>query len=434
MKDIFVIYAALRKIVQSPTAKRTLVLALGMLIGRFSGFVREWTAAKQFGVSANADIFALAITFPELVYGMLSPLGISTILYPLLVAKARSSQDLFVLFNRAICKIGLLFFTGMFLYVTFAYRQDSYAHLALSLCLVAIFPNCISSIATSFLNYFGLMKMQSYTTLIFNLCVIIGLLCFQNIYLIVSIIILASLLRMFALIFELPKHVVLLNPVAKRQDLELPGTLFLTLGSGILLSIVSQALTLLNPFIDRLCASYGGVGSTALLSYSEKLCMLPAALFLTLVPYVIIPEIYKLSKNQEAAAFKAYYLQHIRYLFLAGILLMAIVFATSDKIALLAFSVAGLSLDSIDRISSSFSCYALMLPMLGPLSILTTVLLATNKKKILIKSTLEALVFKILSVLCVVLFFQSNEMIALTTASSIIFLTIRQYLMLKKYA
>ena len=62
----------------------SLILSFGILLGRFSGYIRELVIAYKFEVSKEADNIILMLNIPDLLNNLLAARAVSAILIPLL--------------------------------------------------------------------------------------------------------------------------------------------------------------------------------------------------------------------------------------------------------------------------------------------------------------------------------------------------------------
>lgn len=60
----------------------SLLFNIGLLLGRFSGFIRESFLAASFGVSAEADIAVMMLSIPDLLVNILVGGGLAAALVP----------------------------------------------------------------------------------------------------------------------------------------------------------------------------------------------------------------------------------------------------------------------------------------------------------------------------------------------------------------
>ena len=72
--------------------------SFGMILGRFLGLFREITLSYYFGVSAQADIAVLLLTFPEMIIALLSRKGNSISSYSTISKNARRRKVFFLCF------------------------------------------------------------------------------------------------------------------------------------------------------------------------------------------------------------------------------------------------------------------------------------------------------------------------------------------------
>lgn len=422
MRRIIGLYSKLL-LSEATIANRVLILTFGLFIGRLSGFIREWTLAKQFGVSADADLFSLALIFPDFVTNFLSSVSIAAVLYPLLRQDGIPVKVIFRFFNKIFLKIGIVAFVSLVIFSACKFHSENNYLIVLTISLLSIFPNIVTSISAAFLNFFGKTKAQALSTVVFNSVLIIGLLVTKSVIPLSLFILSAAVIRMLFMLLSYSK---LSN---QGKDLDFMTSTARNIFSArniltpVMLASFSQVLILVNPFLDRLSLSNGSIGQVAIISYAEKLYMLPVTLFLTIIPYAITPEIFKLAQARGQKSIE-YAIKPLMLLFLSGIIMTLGVLVFSNQIVEVILSSTGIPKKSLNEIAACLVGYSLMLPFMGPLNIMTSILLANNMGKSLCLKAAISLALKIILIVACSYLHLNAELISYTTSISIIFFTL----------
>ena len=360
----------------------------------------------------------MALVFPDLASNLLSTVSISAALYPLLNENPSSISLIFNSFVKIFLKLGGLLFLVLSIYVFFRFPTEKYYIPTLIISLVSIFPNVVTAISSAFLNFFYKTKAQALSTVIFNTVLIIGLLITKNLFWLAIFILSAAILRMFFLFISYTRFSKI--QVTSTVNTAVNNLSFSTKKIILPLAIASfsQVLMLINPFLDRLSLAYGTAGKIAILSYAEKLSMLPVTIFLTIAPYVMTPEIFKLARNKNDDSLQ-YASKPLLILFLAGTICMLGILLFANQLVNLILAPTGIPQYSLTEISSCLISYSLMLPFVGPLNIMTTIFLANNLSKSLCLLALMSLVLKLSLVAFCTNFYCGPQYISLTTSVSV---------------
>ena len=263
---------------------------MGILLGRFSGYIRELVIAYRFEVSIEADNIILMLTIPDLLNNLLSTGVISGLLIPLLI-KNEKVEEIISEFVRK------LFFICLFLYLLVGsiifFMYEFYLFSVMSISLLSIFPNIIAFISSSYLQYEQRFKAQSLNTLIFNIVIICFLLLGFYSYIFAVGVILASIVRMLWIINDLKYTKIEINSFFKTSQnkiLKYRIVIFMIFSNGIIFIL---------PMIDKLFASKLADGSVAILSYAEKIYLLPVSVFLTTYAVAMFPNLTKLVQEKN---------------------------------------------------------------------------------------------------------------------------------------
>jgi putative peptidoglycan lipid II flippase len=274
-----------------------LVLNMGLLLGRMSGFLREAIVAATYGVSIQSDIVVLMLTVPDLLVSILAGGAMGAVLTPEFSSNSKSSNKLLIQ--------ALVFFGCIFLLVSGGLYWYSYAlaeFFAPGLSEVQIFEvsialewviwlmplTVLAGIMTAFLHFKNKFFIASLGTLILNSSIIVGLLLvflgYGSLVWVAVFVLIGGLLRLVSQI------------ISAKISLDVPY-LFkpLLVNKRILWHFVqalgSGGMLMLIPIFARTISSYFGEGSIAIMNYTTKLIDFPLAVAITIFSVVLFPRL-----------------------------------------------------------------------------------------------------------------------------------------------
>ena len=154
--------------------KNSLILSLGILIGRLSGYIREIVVATKYGTSEEADNILLMLTVPDLLNNLLASGAVVGLLIPMLNSHSKNIEELLSEFTSKLLHVTIAFYLIAIAIIFFMY--DFYLFSLLSISMLSIFPNVYTFIMSSYLQFKKRFTIQSLNSLIFNLVIIVFLL------------------------------------------------------------------------------------------------------------------------------------------------------------------------------------------------------------------------------------------------------------------
>ena len=389
----------------------SLILSVGILIGRLSGYIRELIIAYKFEVSSSADNIILMLTIPDLLNNLLAGGAVSGILMPLL-SNSKKIEEILTDFNKKL----FIVFIGLYIFVVsiIFFVHDFYIFSLLAISLLAIFPNIFTFISSSYLQYEKRFKAQSLNTLVFNIVIIVFLLLgFQN-YLFALGVILASIVRMVWISYDL-----------RFTDISIKSFFIQKVESGIkykllVFMIFANGLIFINPMIDKLFASFLQEGSVAILSYSEKIYLLPVSVFLTTYAVAMFPDLSKMVVNKDTKNINQLLKKSIFFNLLISLCIAIVIYIFSYDIVNLFYSIANVKDENIKLISNVLNGYLLSLVFAGTNSILLNIFFAHKWYSKLIYYSIFMLGSKILINSYIIYFNYDVYYIALSTSILIV--------------
>ena len=390
----------------------SLILSFGILLGRFSGYIRELIIAYKFEVSIEADNIILMLTIPDLLNNLLSVGVISGILIPL-ISKNINIEDVISEFVRKLFFISVVLYIVVISIIFFIY--ELYLFGMMSISLLSIFPNIVTFITSSYLQYEQRFKAQSLNTLIFNIVIIVFLLIGFYSYIFAIGVILASLVRMLWIVNDLKHTKINFKSFFKINDSKLINYrifIFMIFANGIIFIL---------PMIDKLFASKLSDGSVAILSYAEKIYLLPVSVFLTTYAVAMFPNLAKLVSERKIEDINKILKNSILLNISISIIFVFVMYIFSLEIVSLLYGLVGVKIENLLLISQTLNSYLIAMIFAGTNSILLNLFFANKWYNKLIIYALVMLFFKIIINFLVVYNQYDIRYIAIGTSFLILF-------------
>ena len=312
------------------------LVSSGMLLGRLTGFAREIILARQFGVSAKADMAVLLLTLPDLIITLLVGGAANIVLIPKFQDLQRENKFpfflsvsfcVFFIFLLLSC---LLIFASPQLVSLLAPGMESGTKeqaIYLTQWIIMVIPiAALVSISRAYLQSTFRFAMTSLENFFYNLVVMMGILVLsskQGVYSILYAIYggyllkwgsqLGNILKCTPLkdfkslkdfkVFKVFKDLKNLKPLQKRksqnkeskkelQDTNLLLSYLQALGAGTFLVLL--------PVIARSFGSlFMGSGTLAIFNYAYKIVELPFGIAISVFSIVIFPKLAKKLSPQK---------------------------------------------------------------------------------------------------------------------------------------
>lgn len=365
--------------------KATLWMSFGLLVGRFTGFLRESLIAYRFGITENADIVVLMLTAPDLLISLLAGGALSAVLIP--EFKKLDLQQSWALFIKAsifsVCAFVFLIliisiyitdfihFIAPGMPISIIEKSQKVFYIVLWVTPLTI----LAGISTAYLQAREDFFITAFSTIIFNSAIILGLIiCTKNsiLLLIGWFVVLGGLLRWISQIFYLIKYCRGLRftvfPLVNR-----------TILVRYLQALSSGSFVLFLPYIARAFASYTSAGGVATFNYATKLVELPLGVCITLFSVVLFPKLAECFNENKNIALGTVILSHgIKVVTILSIALMISLTFFGQDIANLIFRHGAVSEDTSSKIGLLAMIGFLSLPFQGISSLLVA---AYNARK-----------------------------------------------------
>lgn len=388
--------------------KNTLILSIGILLGRLSGYIRELIIASEHGVTKQADSIILMLAIPDLLNNLVASGAIIGILIPMLTINEGKTEKVISEFTRKLFFISIVFYISTTAVIFFIY--DFYLSGLFAISLLSIFPNIYTFIISGCLQYKQRFKKQALSTLVFNIVITLFLLAGSQNYIFALGVILASVVRTLWVYSDL-KHtkisIVLFPEKNPTSSLSYKTLVFMILANGLMF---------INPMIDKVFASFLGGGSVAVLSYAEKIYLLPVAVFLTTYAVAMFPDLAKMVANNNKLEANRVLKKALSLNIVISILAGLTLYMFSYEIVDIFFKIARLDLVTINQISLVLNGYIVALIIAGTNSILVKLIFAHKWYESLIIYSVFIVSAKIVLNLLVLKFSLSIEYIAYGTS------------------
>lgn len=351
-----------------------LTIAVFVLLGRITGFGREWLLAVQSGASGVTDVAIVLLTFPDMMVNVLLGGGLTAALIP--AFKRLAPGEASALYLQSSGLIAAVFIV-LALLITLAASTvlrimapgmpdgQVLSHVnEMRLVSWAIPLTALSGVMVAYLNAHERFAYGAAGTLVFNFCVMSALLWGGPSAVAVSIAVGALAGAILRLIMQAAdaRHV-WSKPMFSRHLLD--GALM----RQYLASFSFVTILVLLPPIARAIASYGDPGALALFNFAHKLVELPLGVALSSIAVVLLPRLAAGFSGQDRGVAEANLAAGIRATLLIslGIAIPAIIFP--ELVVRLAFFKASFSPGQVTQLAGLAAMGFLALPCQGLLAI-----------------------------------------------------------------
>lgn len=348
----------------------SIVLNIGLLLGRFSGFIREALVAASFGATFEADIVVLMLTVPDLMVSLLMGGAMGAILIPAFSQNPEIARKLLyqsaMIFLLLFCIVTAGIYWQVQALVTllvpgFDSDQIEEAVNVVRIVLWLIPLTVLAGTTTAYLHYQNRFITPSLGTLIVNCTIIVGLyLVFieqGSIETLAAFVLMGGFLRFASQVIVIrPGY----SPVKSFRPFLLRQPMIVQYGQAML----SGSLLFMFPVVARAFASLEGPGNVAILNYSVRLVEFPLAVgvsFLTVVLFPKLSESFNSNQRQHRQYIKYGIQATLALSLLATITLILLV----DEYSLFVFGYGEMSKTNVENIAMLISVGLLVLPLQG---------------------------------------------------------------------
>jgi len=273
-----------------------MLVAIFMLLGRLTGFLREIVIAQIGGVSQQSDFMIVLLTFPDMMINLLMAGGLLAALVPSFRSLSRKVS--FALFLRVFLVIGLIFgalalMISLFSSVVLSIVAPGWSEELIAqstplfrITLIALPVTALSGVVVAFLDSKERFAFGGMGTLIFNSSVISAIFIFSSFSPAIAVVIGILGGAMLRLAVQLG---------ASRRFWELPNFTETYDRSGLLRRFAGSfgffSILALLPPLARAYASLIEPGALSMFNYAYKLMELPMAIIVTAIVTVLLPRL-----------------------------------------------------------------------------------------------------------------------------------------------
>jgi putative peptidoglycan lipid II flippase len=294
-------------------ARAAALIALGNIASRILGLVRASVIAGTFGLSAAVDAFTVASAIPNILYDLLISGAISAALVPVFSEYAEGDEREFrrvaaSVINLILCMLAAiiaLFIWQAPLLVTLlaggfseAIREQTIA--MVRLMLPAVLFMGVSGMITALLHARRAFLLPSFTTSVFNIGIIAGVLLLTPLFGAQSLVIGVLIGAVLQVALQLPGlRGAVYSPII---DLRHPGVrrilrLYAPVALGIAFSVAGIVL-------DRNLASRLAEGSLSTMWFATTLIQFPLGLVAAAVSFAVLPTLSRQAGAGDETAFR----------------------------------------------------------------------------------------------------------------------------------
>jgi putative peptidoglycan lipid II flippase len=310
---------ARRTVVNTPgTGRSTLLVAVGILLSRIAGLIRDRVFAHYFGNSAAADAFRAAFRIPNLLQNLFGEGVLSASFIPIYARflahedEAEAGRVAGAVVTLLACVVSLLVLVGV---LTTPYLIDVIVpgfegeKRDLTIRLVKIlFPGAgllvFSAWCLGILNSHGRFFMSYAAPVLWNAAMIVTLIGFGGS---VDQFPLAEILAWGAVAgsalqvgLQLPAVLRLVKDLRLSLNVAVPGVR--TVARNFVPVFIGRGVVQVSAYVDMLLASLLPTGAVAALSYAQTLYILPVSLFGMSVSAAELPAMSSARGNQQEVA------------------------------------------------------------------------------------------------------------------------------------
>ncbi len=357
-------------------ASAAAVIALGNVLSRGLGLVRDVVIAATFGATAGTDAFVLARTLPTILYDLLVGTVSTAAFVPVFVQHARDERQLWRLVGAIFSLAALAFVTLAVVLALFAeplvgiigsgFSSDDQRTLAATLMRVALISVVFQGLAgvlTSALYAQNRFALPAFATAIYNVGIIVGIVLLAPtlgvsalavglvIGALAQFLLQASGLRAFWRAYR-PRFD--LTDPAVRRILALGGTV----AAGLVVTALGQ-------FIDRNLASHLPEGNLTSMEYATRVIQFPLGIVGLAVSFAILPTLSRFNDPADGslAEYREALVFGLRLVLLLMLPFLAVVVALNYPLTEVLFQRGAFEPTDTARTAAIFLAYSPMLPL-----------------------------------------------------------------------
>ncbi|MEM7209856.1 MAG: lipid II flippase MurJ [Pseudomonadota bacterium] len=353
-------------------------LNVGLLLGRFSGFVREAVVASVFGASERADTVVLVLTIPDLLISILVGGALGAVLIPRFSDKPDMAKRL--LYQSSVVMFFLFSIIALSLFINVealvhllapgfseAQRVGTSSIMRWVLWLLPV--TVLAGAATAFLHSQNRFFVPALGTLIINSTVIVGILMTlvwkDTLLLIAGAVVFGGVLRLLS---QLSLVKLKWTPVAALEPWQIDRQLCL----HYIQAMASGSLLLLFPVFARAYVSFEPAGSIAIFNYTLRLIDFPLLLGVTFLATVFFPRLSS-SFNESREVHDQWVSLGLRCTLVLAVVCVAVLLTLNQFYSDFVYGYGKMRVQDLDQINSLLTIGLIMIPFQGMAVFLTAV-------------------------------------------------------------
>jgi len=353
------------------------IIALGNILSRGLGLLRDLTIAYVFGATASTDAYVVARTLPNVLYDLLVGTVNTAAFVPVFVQHAHDPRQFWRLVGAIFSLAGLAFVTLAVVLALLAdpligiigsgFHSDEQRQLAATLMRIALASVVFQGLAgvlTSALYAQNRFALPAFATATYNAGIIAAILVLAGVLgplalavglvvgALAQFVLQASGLRAFWTAYR--PHIDLADP-GVRRILRLAGTV----AAGLVVTAIGQ-------FIDRSLASGLPTGSVTSMEFATRLIQFPLGIGGLAVSYAVLPTLSRFaagSTDESLHDYRAALVFGLKVVLLLMLPTLAILAALAQPLIALLFEHGQFGASDTVRTAAIFLAYAPQLPL-----------------------------------------------------------------------
>lgn len=286
------------------------VIALGNIVSRLLGLVREQVMAALFGATAATDAFVAASAVPQIVYDLLVGSAITAALVPILVDAVDDEDRLWRLLSTLLTLVALMLvvvgvvlglaapFVVSLLAAGFAPDVQAAAVPMVRLMLVAVVLQGLAGVLTAVLYARRRVTLPAFAAAVYNGGIILAALLLHDVLDVYALVVGVVLGAAGQVLLQAPglgrwRYRPLLE--LHRPEVRAILRLYLPVALGMIVTIAGIV-------IDRNLASRLAEGSLSVMNYATRLIQFPLGLVGTAIAFAVLPLLSRHASALAAAA------------------------------------------------------------------------------------------------------------------------------------
>lgn len=375
--------------------KSTSIIALGTLISRVLGFLRDIVLARLFGTAATADAFFVANRIPNLFRDLAGEGATNAAVVPVLseYAAKKDKEELWsligVVLSFALIILSLITILGI-IFTPWIVRVIAPGFIAepeklrLTIQLTRIMFPYLVLIGLTAYSMGILYTFRSFFSPAFSPCLL-------NIAMILSVYIASGTMKepvfglaIGVLVGGAAQLLIQLGPMAKKgvkfikpKTLSHPGAR--RIGKLLVPRLFGSAIYQLNVFVDTFCASLASVvggGAISAIYYANRIIQFPMGVFSISLASALLPTLSELSAKKDMEQLKKTLVFSLENIFLVMLPISAFIMLLSTPVVRIFFQRGAFDVYSTQITSLALLFYAIGLVSFGGVKVMVTIFYA----------------------------------------------------------